>query len=179
MYACCLQGIGIKKNFEKAVYWLEKAANNHEFFAMHTLAEMCRESENYERAYKYYITIVDEYELLYKKNNLPIKESDQNKLKEYYISSIVNIGKLYENGFFFNKDYEQAKLWYRKAKVWGNQKPMAELLDRIKAEANEGLVDELPDMLPYDEKYELANLKSASNLNGNLNCSKELEHYSS
>lgn len=157
MYACCLQGIGIKKNFEKAVYWLEKAANNHEFFAMHTLAEMCRESENYERAYKYYITIVDEYELLYKKNNLPIKESDQNKLKEYYISSIVNIGKLYENGFFFNKDYEQAKLWYRKAKVWGNQKPMAELLDRIKAEANEGLVDELPDMLPYDEKYELAN----------------------
>ena len=95
MYACCLQGIGIKKNFEKAVYWLEKAANNHEFFAMHTLAEMCRESENYERAYKYYITIVDEYELLYKKNNLPIKESDQNKLKEYYISSIVNIGKHY------------------------------------------------------------------------------------
>ena len=28
-------------------------------------------------------------------------------------------------------------------------------------------------------KKELINLKSASNLNGNLNCSKELEHYSS
>ena len=29
-------------------------------------------------------------------------------------------------------------------------------------------------------KWHLAlNLKSASNLNGNLNCSKELEHYSS
>ena len=32
-----------------------------------------------------------------------------------------------------------------------------------------------------DEKYHLPykNLKSASNLNGNLNCSKELEHYAS
>ncbi len=30
-------------------------------------------------------------------------------------------------------------------------------------------------ILSYCEK----NLKSASNLNGNLNCSKELEHYSS
>lgn len=156
MYACCLQGIGIEKNYEKAVYWLEKAANNHEFFAMHTLAEMCRESENYEQAYRHYVTIVDEYELLCEKNNLPAKESDQNKLKEYYISSIVNIGKLYENGFFLKKDYEQAKVWYRKAKAFGNQKPMAELLDRIKAEANEGLVDDLPDMLSYDEKYELA-----------------------
>lgn len=38
----------------------------------------------------------------------------------------------------------------------GNQQPMAELLDRIKAEANEGLIDDLPDMLSYDEKYELA-----------------------
>ena len=27
--------------------------------------------------------------------------------------------------------------------------------------------------------YFLINLKSASNLNGNLNCSKELEHYAS
>ena len=30
-----------------------------------------------------------------------------------------------------------------------------------------------------DESYFLFNLKSASNLNGNLNCSKELEHYAS
>lgn len=156
MYACCLQGIGVKKNFEHAVYWLEKAANNHEFFAMHTLAEMFGESENYEQAYRYYIAIIDEYELLYEKNNMPAKESDQKKLKEYYLSSIVNIGKLYENGFFLKKDYEQAKVWYRKAKALGNQQPMAELLDRIKAEANEGLVDDLPDMLSYDEKYELA-----------------------
>lgn len=28
-------------------------------------------------------------------------------------------------------------------------------------------------------KNDLDNLKSASNLNGNLNCSKELEHYAS
>ena len=28
-------------------------------------------------------------------------------------------------------------------------------------------------------QYFLSNLKSASNLNGNLNCSKELEHYAS
>ena len=28
-------------------------------------------------------------------------------------------------------------------------------------------------------KYKEINLKSASNLNGNLNCSKELEHYAS
>ena len=156
LYSCCFYGNGIKKNIEKAVYWLEKAANNQEFFAMHTFAEMCRKSENYEQAYKYYISIVDECERLYKKNNLPAKESEHNKIIKYYLSSIVNIGKLYENGFFFKKDYEQAKVWYRKAKDLGNQKPMAELLDKIKAEANEGLVDELPDMLSYDEKYELA-----------------------
>lgn len=29
------------------------------------------------------------------------------------------------------------------------------------------------------EKEGVVNLKSASNLNGNLNCSKELEHYAS
>ena len=28
-------------------------------------------------------------------------------------------------------------------------------------------------------EYAQVNLKSASNLNGNLNCSKELEHYAS
>ena len=28
-------------------------------------------------------------------------------------------------------------------------------------------------------KIDVFNLKSASNLNGNLNCSKELEHYAS
>ena len=34
--------------------------------------------------------------------------------------------------------------------------------------------------LKHPERYPLImNLKSASNLNGNLNCSKELEHYSS
>ena len=31
----------------------------------------------------------------------------------------------------------------------------------------------------YFTAEELVNLKSASNLNGNLNCSKELEHYAS
>ncbi len=30
-----------------------------------------------------------------------------------------------------------------------------------------------------EKKSEEVNLKSASNLNGNLNCSKELEHYAS
>ena len=30
-----------------------------------------------------------------------------------------------------------------------------------------------------EEIDDLLNLKSASNLNGNLNCSKELEHYAS
>ena len=30
-----------------------------------------------------------------------------------------------------------------------------------------------------DLKRNIYNLKSASNLNGNLNCSKELEHYAS
>ena len=29
------------------------------------------------------------------------------------------------------------------------------------------------------ERQNIVNLKSASNLNGNLNCSKELEHYAS
>lgn len=87
---------------------------------------------------------------------MQIKESDSNKLREYYISSIINIGKFYENGYYFNKDYEQAKKWYRKAKDLGDKQPIAELLDRIKAEANEGLVNDLPDMLSYDEKYELA-----------------------
>ena len=31
----------------------------------------------------------------------------------------------------------------------------------------------------YISRIKLFNLKSASNLNGNLNCSKELEHYAS
>jgi hypothetical protein len=36
--------------------------------------------------------------------------------------------------------------------------------------------------IPFGEKFDMIediNLKSASNLNGNLNCSKELEHYAS
>lgn len=156
MYVCCLMGIGVRKDVEKAHYWLEKAANNHEFFAMYKIAETYCESETYELAYKYYKTIVEEYELLYEKNNLPIKESDQKKLNEYYISSIVNIGKLYEKGLYLKKDYEQAKKWYRKAKDLGVQQPIADLLDKIKAEANEGLVEDLPDMLSYEEKYELS-----------------------
>ena len=32
---------------------------------------------------------------------------------------------------------------------------------------------------PTKEVAEIIDLKSASNLNGNLNCSKELEHYAS
>lgn len=156
MYACYLQGIGVKKDVETAFYWLEKAANNHEIFAMYKLAEKFREKESYELAFKYYKTIVDEYELLAEKNDLPKKEFDLKKLEEYYISSIINIGKFYENGMYFKKDYEQAKIWYRKAKYLGDERPMAGLLDRIKAEANEGLIDDLPDMLSCEEKYELS-----------------------
>lgn len=67
MYACCLQGIGVKKDFDVARYWLGKAADNNEFFAMHTYAEMFRKEGNYKQAYKYYKTIVDKYELLREK----------------------------------------------------------------------------------------------------------------
>lgn len=35
------------------------------------------------------------------------------------------------------------------------------------------------DPTAYGEAFIFYNLKSASNLNGNLNCSKELEHYAS
>ena len=35
------------------------------------------------------------------------------------------------------------------------------------------------DVKPLFNRTELLILKSASNLNGNLNCSKELEHYAS
>ena len=156
LYVFYLRGIGVKKDVETAFYWLEKAANNCEFFAMHTLAETSHENKSYELAFKYYKSIVDEYEFLSEKKDLPKKESDLNKLVEYYISSIINIGKFYENGFYFKKNYEQAKIWYRKAKYLGDERPMVDLLDRIKAEANEGVIDELPDTLSCEEKYELS-----------------------
>ena len=38
---------------------------------------------------------------------------------------------------------------------------------------------EATDFLLYSLAHNYINLKSASNLNGNLNCSKELEHYAS
>ena len=42
------------------------------------------------------------------------------------------------------------------------------------------IIDDRPDKMFYTKSIQdLFNLKSASNLNGNLNCSKELEHYAS
>ena len=54
---------------------------------------------------------------------------------------------------------------------------------RYKMRHNEHLLKQIPEVLgrnalPF-ENEKLFNLKSASNLNGNLNCSKELEHYAS
>lgn len=152
LYACYLSGIGCKKDEESALYWLEKAANNHELFCIHTLAKYFTDNSIHEKAYTYYKIIVDKYE----NNNNKLSGNEDSKLQEYYIESIINIGKLWETGQFFKKDYEQAKHWYRKAIALGEKRPMAELLDKIKAEANEGLIDDLPEMMSYDDKYELA-----------------------
>ena len=41
------------------------------------------------------------------------------------------------------------------------------------------MLKELKSIIPKTDKRKIIILKSASNLNGNLNCSKELEHYAS
>lgn len=156
LYGCYLHGIGVKENNEKAMYWLEKSASNQDFFAMYTMAELFREKKSYKQAYEYYKNIIDTYETLCPTPNMPNNESECTKSERYYLSSVINIGGFYENGLYLKKDYEQAKIWYRKAKELGEKEPLINLLDKIKAEANEGIVDDLPNLLSYEEKYELA-----------------------
>ncbi len=48
-------------------------------------------------------------------------------------------------------------------------------IQKAKALNIDKLVKRLPEWVAFFQIY----LKSASNLNGNLNCSKELEHYAS
>ena len=58
--------------------------------------------------------------------------------------------------------------------AWGMYNFRGKLMKRLLTLGHEVIV-----IVPYDEYIHELSLKSASNLNGNLNCSKELEHYAS
>ena len=58
-----------------------------------------------------------------------------------------------------------------------NKKNVSLIISIARAYLNVGKLPEAESYLKMAQKVD--NLKSASNLNGNLNCSKELEHYAS
>ena len=156
LFTCYSSGDGVKKDAKMSQYCLEKAANNHEFISMHALAEKLRNEGDYQQAYRYFKAIIDIYELLNQQYKLPDKESDRKTYRSCYLFSIISIGKMYENGYYFKKDYDMAKEWYRKAIALGDKQPMTDLIERIKVETNVSLVDDLPELLSFEEKYELA-----------------------
>ena len=75
----------------------------------------------------------------------------------YHSRDLLDFGK----GFYLTSLIEQAKKYAQRFLFQGD-----------KAYLNQYILDE-----NLDREYKI--LKSASNLNDNLNCSKELEHYAS
>lgn len=156
LYACYLQGIGVNQDSEVALYWLQRAAENKNLFALYKCYELSFASNDFDKAKSLLDEIVKHYRYLVSNNLLSDKEIERKKDEEYYIKAVIGIGELYENGRGIPKDYERAKEWYREALKYGRKEPMVSLLDRIKAEADEELIVGIPELLSIEEKYELA-----------------------
>ena len=89
-------------------------------------------------------------------------------IKEGNFKAFTNLLEKYNINFSFDSS---TKIQYRNEKyIWE--------IELNKFHSNYKDAD-LMEMANTSESYDFIFLKSASNLNGNLNCSKELEHYAS
>ena len=76
-------------------------------------------------------------------------------------------------------ELQPADVWLQRALGWALYYMMKNLAERGDYEKLLECIDELKTLDQITSEDMVFDLKSASNLNDNLNCSKELEHYAS
>ncbi|WP_067620778.1 caspase family protein, partial [Dissulfuribacter thermophilus] len=126
-------GLGIEKDYEKAVYWFRKAAEKGEPLAMNNLGFMYENglgvSQDYAKAFYWYQKAAEKGEPL-AMNNLGFMymfglgvSKDCAKAAYWYQKAakmgnswaMSILGLLYENGLGVSQDYAKAFYWYQKA----------------------------------------------------------------
>lgn len=174
---CYSLGIGVSQCNEMAEYWMNRAASLNDIEAIYKNANISYNNGEYKQAYNDYLRIYNlQYEISLAKYaeisrrimessswqqdksflQYIIKESCDN-LYEIVSSSLEKLGNIQEYGLVGQKDYNQAKVWYKKLNALGKEKPLKDLLNKIKTEADVEILNELPDVLSDDECYELSN----------------------
>ncbi|MDR1120258.1 MAG: SEL1-like repeat protein [Dysgonamonadaceae bacterium] len=122
------QGDGVKKDYEKAVSWYEKAANQGYASAQLSLAQCYGMGRGVNK---------DHYQAFYWLK----KAAEQgNKIAQN------SVGYFYENGQGVTQDYNQAEVWYQKAAEQGYE-PAKTALINLKLQSN---VD-IPQQSGYSE----------------------------
>lgn len=159
---CYSLGIGTDMNDDMAMFWMSKAASQNDIYALNELGKFCDKNEYYEGSFEVYSTIFNVFyeEIAVQGVDNSIMEKErlryENSVQGYVVNAICRIGEMYEKGEYVQKDYMKAKEWFKKAKEFGISAPLKKLLDKIKAEANKNIADELPELLSIEEKYDLA-----------------------
>lgn len=97
-----LNGLGVPRNYQQAMYWYQKAAALGNTGVMNNIGNLYHYGEGIPQNYK-------EAMLWYKKAALHGDTYGMN-----------GIGSLYENGQGVTRDYQQAMKWYQKAAAQGN-----------------------------------------------------------
>lgn len=95
-------GNSIKKDYSKAFYWLEKAANNGSLEAQYSLGVMYGDGEGVNQDYK-----------------KAIEWFEKAALKDYPLAQ-YNLGVMYGKGEGVKKDLKKAIEWHKKAAINGN-----------------------------------------------------------
>ena len=134
---CYYNGDGVEQDYEKAVYWFTKAAEEGLVEAQNNLGLLYYGEggwQDYEKAV-YWLTKAAEQGHASAQNNLGFHyrngygvKKDEVKAVEWYTkaakqdraSAQYNLGYCYYHGYGVEKDYEKAVYWYKKAAEQGH-----------------------------------------------------------
>jgi len=158
---CYYLRIGVEEDKEKALYWISKAAEKKDAFAMMEMANSFYSRKDYKEAYEYYKEVADYNYDSVANDHLTNRENPFQFLKDdslykYVVDAICKIGEMFEKGYYHQVDYQKAKEWYKRAKELGKPEPLKKLLEKIKTDTNATIAIDMPELLSEEEKYDLA-----------------------
>jgi TPR repeat protein/serine/threonine protein kinase len=139
---CYEEGVGVPKDYGKAMRWYRKAADAGNADAMHNIGWLYHKglgvSQDYTEAMKWYRKAADAGNAMAMNNIGVLYQNGWGVSRDYTEAmrwfrkaadagnamAMNNIGWLYQNGWGVSQDYTEAMRWYRKAADAGNATAM-------------------------------------------------------
>ena len=128
-----------KQEYKKAFEWLEKSSQQDNSKAQNLLGKLYENGfeieKDYEKSYEWYSKSANQGNEEAQKSAIKVlKELAQQGNPNYQ----YELGKLYENGFGIEKDYEKSYEWYSKSAKQGNKEAEKSSIEVLKTLALQG-----------------------------------------